>query len=55
MTNIESIRLKIVTCLPVRVQWMIVGTPLDFDFSRAQIPLKPITDKDIVGGDIEEE
>ena len=43
MIDIESIRGQIVTRLPARVRWLVDGMPLDFDFSRSKVPLKPIT------------
>ena len=49
MTDLESIRLQITSRLPARVRWLINGTPLDFDFSRAQAPLKPVTPADLNG------
>jgi hypothetical protein len=55
MTDFESIRVRIVTRLPIRVRWLVNGTPLDFDFSRSQSPLRPITASDVVGGPVEEE
>jgi hypothetical protein len=55
MTNIESIRLQIMARLPVRVRWLVNGTPLDFDFSRSQAALRCITAGGIIGGTIEEE
>ncbi len=55
MTDIESIRLQIMTRLPVRVRWLVSGTPLDFDFSRSQVPLASITTNDVVGGPVEGE
>src|SRR5215471_15351631 len=55
MTDIESIRLRIVTRLPVRARWLVNGTPLDFDFSRSQTPLRTITASDVVGGPVEGE
>src|SRR5258708_6735495 len=46
MTDIESIRLQIVTRLPIRVRWMVKEVPLDFDFSRSEAPLKPVMPSD---------
>jgi hypothetical protein len=54
MTEIEPIRQQIVTRLPVRARWLINGTPLNFDFSRSQAPLRPIATGDVVGGPVEE-
>lgn len=51
----ELTRHRIVLALPQRVRWMIHGTPLDFDFSRAQHPLREIEDRDLNGCDIPEE
>jgi hypothetical protein len=55
MTDTESFRSHIVTRLPIRVRWLIKGTPLDFDFSRSLAPLKFITANDIMGGAIDDE
>lgn len=55
MTDIESIRLQVRARLPVRARWLVNGTPLDFDFSRAQTPLRGITAEDIIGGMLEGE
>lgn len=46
MTDIESIRRQIVKHLPVRVRWLVDGTPLDFDFSRSQAPLRSVMSGD---------
>jgi|SRR6266850_4230347 len=48
MTDPESIRLQVATRLPVRVQWLIEQTPLDFDFSPSQAPL--LNANDFLGG-----
>jgi hypothetical protein len=48
MTDLEAIRLQIVTHLPVRVRWLIEQTPLDFDFSHSQSPL--LNANDFLGG-----
>ena len=42
LTDIESIRLQIVTRLPVRVRWIVNEVPLDFDFSLSKAPLEPV-------------
>jgi hypothetical protein len=55
MTDIEPIRLEVVTRLPVRVRWLVSGTPLDFDFSRSKAPLRPIVAVDVAGGAVEEQ
>jgi hypothetical protein len=54
MTDIDSIRSQIVARLPVRVRWLVNGTPLDFDFSRSQAPLRSVAACDVVGGPVEE-
>lgn len=54
MTDLESIRLQVRARLPVRARWLVNGTPLDFDFSRSQTPLRCITADDIIGGVLEE-
>jgi hypothetical protein len=55
MIEIESIREQIVTRLPVRAQWLISGTSLDFDFSPSQGTLHPVTTTDVVGDTVEEQ
>ena len=55
MIDVEPIRLQIVTRLPVRVRWLVNGTPLDFDFSRSQAPLRPIMAGDVIAGAVEEQ
>jgi hypothetical protein len=55
MIDPESVRMQIAARLPIRVRWLVDETPLDFDFSRSQAPLRSIAAGDIIGGGIEEE
>ncbi len=57
MTNIslDQARKKLAGALPVRVRWLIKNYPIDFDFSRAQDDLKPITVSDTNGFEIPQE
>jgi hypothetical protein len=52
--DLQRIRHTVATELPVRVRWLILGTPLDFDFSRATRPLTRLS-KDEVQGSLEPE
>jgi len=54
MIDTEPIRSQILTRLSVRGRWLVNETPLDFDFSRSQSPLRPIMAVDVAGGAIEE-
>jgi hypothetical protein len=47
--DLEHARHRITTELPPRVRWLIKGSPLDFDFSRSQVPLKPLSQSEIHG------
>jgi hypothetical protein len=38
--------------LPWRARWLILGTPLDFEFSTDRYHLQPVTDSDVVGGPV---
>jgi hypothetical protein len=38
--------------LPVRVRWSILGTPLDYDFSRSRAPLRSPQPSDFTGAEI---
>jgi hypothetical protein len=40
--DLEFVRAQIELHLPTHVRWLIKGTPLDFDFSRARAPLQPL-------------
>jgi hypothetical protein len=55
MTDIESIRLQIRTRLPIRARWLVRGTPIHFDFSRSETPLKPVMPCDFNSATIIEE
>jgi hypothetical protein len=51
VVDLEHARHRIATELPPRVRWLIKGTPLDFDFSRSQSPLQPLSTYGIHGTD----
>lgn len=50
----DYVRSQIAAHLPVHVRWLVNRTPLDFDFSRSQRPLKPLLASE-VNGDLEPE
>jgi hypothetical protein len=41
--DLEPLRAMLAAQLPVRARWLIDETPCDWDFSRAQQPLRPIS------------
>lgn len=57
MTNIslDQARKKVAGALPVHVRWLVGDYPIDFDFSRAQSDLKPMTVSDTNGFEILQE
>jgi len=57
MTNIslDQARKKLAGALPVRVRWLVGSCPIDFDFSRAQDDLKPMTVSDTNGFEVPRE
>ena len=46
MVDVEELRARIVTHLPLRVRWHVHETPWDFDFARARCPLKALEPSD---------
>jgi len=54
IVDLEHVRTQVATRVPVRVRWVLNGTPLDFDFSRARSPLQTLESADM-SGDIEKE
>jgi hypothetical protein len=55
MINLDLVRRKIMHELPARARWLVGGSPLDFDFSRAQRDLRPIGEADTNGFEIPQE
>ena len=53
--DLELIRSEVSSRLPLRTRWLIAGTPLEFDFSRSQRPLKKVYPSDLNGCDIDKE
>ena len=53
--SLDQARKKLAETLPVRVRWLVGNSPLDFDFSRAQDDLRPITVSDTNGFEIPQE
>lgn len=53
--SLDQARKRLARALPVRVRWLIENYPIDFDFSRAQDDLKPMTISDTNGFDIPQE
>lgn len=49
MVDLEDARRRVVTELPRKVRWRIHGTPLDFDFTRAERTLTPLREAEING------
>jgi hypothetical protein len=47
--NLEQVRLQVASQLPIRVRWLIDGTPDDYNFSRASAPLQPLQESEING------
>jgi hypothetical protein len=41
--------------LPRRARWLILGTPLDFEFSPDRYRLQRVTDRDVIGGPVPED
>jgi hypothetical protein len=47
-----AILAKIDARLPRRARWLILDTPLDFDFSADRFRLQRVTDSDVIGGPV---
>jgi len=54
LVDLEDVRVKVYQELPRKAPWVVGGSHLDFDFSRAQNPLKPIQPSDL-NGNIEDQ